>query len=91
MVSEVEIRATDTRLDRAVAIKVIPHRFSTRFEREARPIRTTESFVVLFDSMGEAQESDRHWSAWSRPFWLVQFWRPDQDRQNLLATKLCLT
>lgn len=31
-------RATDTRLDRAVAIKVVPRHFSARFEREARSI-----------------------------------------------------
>jgi eukaryotic-like serine/threonine-protein kinase len=31
-------RATDTRLNRAVAIKVVPQDFSTRFEREARSI-----------------------------------------------------
>ncbi len=31
-------RATDTRLDRAVAIKVVPQHFSARFEREARAI-----------------------------------------------------
>jgi serine/threonine protein kinase len=31
-------RATDTRLDRSVAIKVVPRQFSARFEREARAI-----------------------------------------------------
>ena len=31
-------RATDTRLQRSVAIKVSDHRFSARFEREARAI-----------------------------------------------------
>ncbi len=44
-------RATDTRLNRAVAIKVVPEHFSARFEREARSISSLnhQHICTLYD------------------------------------------
>ena len=45
-------RAEDTRLDRAVAIKISAEQFSTRFEREARAISALTAVRLKFSFSG---------------------------------------
>lgn len=66
-------RATDTRLSRDVAIKVLPSAFSrdeqlrARFEREARAISSLNhpNICMLFDVAVSTTSSTWLWSIWS--------------------------
>jgi Tol biopolymer transport system component/tRNA A-37 threonylcarbamoyl transferase component Bud32 len=83
-------RATDTRLDRAVAIKVLPqHRWSDpetrlRFEREARALSSVShpNLCALYD-VGELTQSDA-----STPYLVMELLEGETLRDRLDTTRM---